>query len=255
MALEVLLPNFGTWNRGALSVRAIPIESQGSNWRLANLRNLYTGRVVIVANGPSLNQMDLRFLRRETVIGVNKIYLGLERFGFYPRYYVAVNEKVLRQSVEPIMGLNCVKIIGERGAHLIPEDALTYHVKTRNISNRFCRDISEGLHEGWTVTYAALQLAYHLGFSEVVIIGMDHRYDYSGEPNEGRFMEGADPNHFSTEYFAGQDWDNPDLARSEESYRIARHAFESDNRAIIDATVGGSCEVFQRGDYCAIFNC
>lgn len=210
---------------------------------------------MIVANGPSLNHMDLRGLRREIVIGMNKIYLGLKRFGFYPRYYVAVNEKVLKQSVEPIRALNCVKIIGDRGANLIQEDALTYHVKTRGISERFCRDISDGLHEGWTVTYAALQLAYHLGFSEVVIIGMDHRYEYSGEPNEGRFMDGADPNHFSSEYFAGQDWDNPDLARSEESYRIAKDVFESDNRTIIDATVGGECDVFERGDYRAIFNC
>lgn len=227
-----------------------PIEY---NYRLERLRCRHTGRAVVVGNGPSLNKMDLRFLRHEIVIGMNKIFLGFSRFEFYPRYYIAVNKKVLTQSASTIRKLNCVKIIGERGAEEIPEDALTYHVKTRNVGERFCRDISRGLHEGWTVTYAALQLAYHLGFSEVVIIGMDHRFTYAGQPNETRTMNGPDLNHFSEEYFAGHQWDNPDLARSEESYQIAREVYESDGRAIIDATVGGACQIFEKRDYRDIF--
>lgn len=223
--------------------------------RLSTLRNRHSGRVVIVANGPSLNQMDLRFLKREAVIGMNKIYLGLQKFGFYPRYYIAVNEKVIRQSVEQIRAMNCVKIIGERGAEVVKEDALTYHVKTRNVQSRFSKDITQGIHEGWTVTYAALQLAYYLSFEEVVIIGMDHRFEYSGQPNESRYLEGRDPNHFSPEYFSDQDWDNPDLEKSEESYRIARKVYEEDGRRIIDATVNGACNIFERGDYHDIFNC
>jgi len=197
--------------------------------------------------------MDLSFLRREITIGLNKIHLGIRRFGFYPRYLVAVNEKVIRQSACHITEMNCVKIIGERGSDVIPEDALTYHVKTKQPKERFCKDVEGGLHEGWTVTYAALQVAYFLGFQEVVIIGMDHRFEYSGEPNESRRMDGADPNHFSAEYFAGAQWDNPDLARSEESYRIAREVFEADGRRIMDATVRGACDIFEKRDYRDVF--
>lgn len=211
---------------------------------------------MLVANGPSLNDMDLYFLRHETAIGLNKIYLGLRKFSFYPRYYVAVNRKVIEQSVAEIKAMNCVKIIGDRGSDLVPEDSLTYHVTTRKPKSRFCKDpASEGFHEGWTVTYVALQLAYFLGFSEVVIIGMDHRFEYSGKPNQSVHMCGPDKNHFSDAYFSGQEWDNPDLERSEESYRIAREIFEADGRRIIDATVGGECKVFEKGDYRAIFNC
>src|SRR3546814_1806476 len=112
--------------------------------------------------------MDLSLLHREVVIGTNKIYLGFRKFGFYPKYYVAVNPKVLEQSAERIGGLNCVKFLSDRSAGFISEDGLTYHINTTRAPARFCRDISQGVHEGWTVTYAALQVAWYLGFSEVV---------------------------------------------------------------------------------------
>lgn len=211
-------------------------------------------RCVIVANGPSLNAMDLSFLREQAVIGMNKIYLGLHRFAFYPRYYIAVNRKVIEQSVEQIKALNCVKFVSDRGAELIPEDGLTYHLNTTRAPARFCHDIRQGVHEGWTVTYAALQVAYYLGFAEVVLIGMDHRYKYAGQPNQLQRLDGPDPNHFSADYFGnGQDWNNPDLANSEESYRIARTEFEKDGRRIIDATVDGACSIFEKADYKELF--
>jgi hypothetical protein len=67
--------------------------------------------------------------------------------------------------------MKCVKIIGQRGADVIPEDAFTYHSKTRAATDRFCKDIGYGLREGGTVTYAALQVPYFLGFQGVVIVG------------------------------------------------------------------------------------
>lgn len=211
-------------------------------------------RVILIANGPSLNYMDFGFLRSETIIGMNKIFLGFKKFRFYPKYYIVINKKVIEQSAEQIKAMNCVKFISKRGKDLIPENALTHHIDTQNPPARFCHDIAQGVHEGWTVTYAALQIAYYLGFKEVIIIGMDHRYEYTGLPNETRKLNGPDPNHFSPDYFGGgQTWDNPDLAHSEESYRIARAEFEKDGRRIIDATLDGACTIFEKMDYRKIF--
>lgn len=223
--------------------------------RLDTFKNRHRGeRGVIVANGPSLNQMDLSFLKYERVIGLNKIYLGFSRFCFYPRYLVMVNKKVIEQSASVLPTISCVKFIGERGADLVPLDPLTHHIKTKNVSQRFSTDITSGVNEGWTVTYAALQIAFFLGFSEIVIIGMDHRFEYVGHPNESNIIQGQDPNHFSPSYFGGgQSWDNPDLVKSEESYRIARAEFERDGRRIIDATVNGACLVFEKADYRCLF--
>lgn len=225
--------------------------------RLASLRNRHLGqRGVIVANGPSLNRMELGFLRREIVIGMNKIHLGFSRLGFYPRYYVAVNPKVVQQSRAEIQALNCVRFIGSRAARAagLQEDALTHIVDTEGPPARFSTDIGRGIHEGWTVTHAALQVAYHLGFKEVVLIGLDHRYAFQGAPNESRVMQGADPNHFSDRYFGyGQSWDNPDLEQSEVSYRAALEAFHSDARRVLDATVDGACTVFPKADHRRLF--
>jgi hypothetical protein len=224
-------------------------------FRLARLKDRHKSeRAVLVANGPSLNNMDLSFLRHETTIGLNKIYLGTQKFHFYPRYYVAVNEKVIAQGASDIRAMNCVKFISGRSAGLVPEDALTYHINTTNPPARFCPDITFGAHEGWTVTYTALQIAYFLGFREVVLIGLDHRYKFVGQPNEARTLDGPDPNHFSENYFGhGQTWDNPDLKNSEESYRIARAEYEKDGRRIVDATLDGACTVFDKADYRDIF--
>lgn len=210
--------------------------------------------MVIVANGPSLNQMELNFLQRETVIGLNKIYMGFVKFSFYPRYLVMVNKKVIEQSKDKLPKINCVKFISERGEGVVSQDSLTHYIKTRNVV-RFSTDITSGVNEGGTVTYAALQIAFFLGFSEVIIIGMDHRFEFKGKPNEPSVILGADINHFSPDYFGGgQSWDNPDIDRSEESYRIARLEYEKAGRRIIDATVNGACTVFEKADYQSLFN-
>lgn len=212
-------------------------------------------RAVLIANGPSLNQMDLSFLKNEITIGLNKIHLGFKHFGFYPKYYVAVNDLVIQQTQDQINRLNCIKFISKRNKNIIKPSALTRFIDTSNPPHRFCKDISLGVHEGWTVTYAAIQIAYYLGIKQLVLIGLDHRYTYSGAPNETTIIEGDDPNHFSSNYFGhGQRWDNPDLAKSEESYRIAKEVFESDGREIIDCTVDGACQIFRKADYQQLFS-
>jgi hypothetical protein len=223
--------------------------------RLSIFKDRHAGqRCVLVCNGPSLNGMELGLLRREIVIGLNKIHLGLDRFRFYPRYLVAVNDRVIAQSVEALRKLNCVKFISRRNSAVIGEDGLTHFIDTSAPEKRFFRDIREGVHEGWTVTFAALQIAYYMGFQEVYIIGMDHRFETTGAPNETRVLEGADPNHFDPDYFGGgQQWDNPDLERSEASYEVARREFERAGRRIYDATIGGACTVFDKIDHRTVF--
>ncbi len=225
-----------------------------SRSRLARFRNLHLGkRAVLVCNGPSLNRMDLSPLRREIVIGLNKIHLGLNRFDFHPRYVVAVNPRVVEQARDGLSSLSAIRFIGARAAKYLPEDAFTYHVPVLDPPHVFSRDLTVGFREGGTVTHAALQVAYWMGFAEVVIIGMDHRYSFEGAPHESRFMEGADPNHFSPDYFAGQTWDNPDLERSEASYAEARRVFEAEGRRILDGTPDGACNIFEKTNFGAHF--
>lgn len=210
---------------------------------------------VVIANGPSLNRMDMSLLKGRILIGLNKIFLGFDKFGIYPKYYVAVNPYVIEQSRREISQLNAVKFLGNRGAAgLFEEDAMTYLLNTENPPSRFCKDISLGVHEGWTVTHAALQVAFYLGFNKVYIIGLDHKFIYQGKENELKVLEGKDENHFSEDYFGfGQQWQNPDLIKSEESFSIAKEFFEKNGRRIIDLTIDGACQIFEKADYSTEF--
>lgn len=216
--------------------------------RLQRFRDRHCGeRLVIVCNGPSLNQTDFSLIRREVSIGLNKIFLGFRRFHFYPRYYLAINRRVIEQSAQDIAQMNCVRFLKDMGSNNpLPESALTYLLYPVG-DKRFHPDVCEGFSEGYTVTFAALQLAYFMGVSTVVIVGMDHRYSYTGLPNEPHVLQGPDPNHFDPNYFSGHTWDNPDLANSERFYAMAREAFEATGRRVIDCTVDGSCTVFEKG--------
>lgn len=221
---------------------------------LTRFRDVHLGdRIVVVCNGPSLNEMDLGFLRHEITFGLNKIHLGLETFGFYPRYLAAVNDKVIEQEAQALRAMTSVKFISDRSADLLPADALTLHMHTTKVTTPFCHDITTGVREGHTVTFVALQLAYYMGAKEVVLIGMDHHFTLNGPPNSTQHMQDHDPNHFSPAYFANKPWDAANLTQSEASYKIAREVYEADGRRIIDATLGGACPVFEKADYRAIF--
>ena len=216
--------------------------------RLERFRDCHRGeRLVLVCNGPSLNQTDFSLIRKEVSMGLNKIFLGFKRFHFYPRYYVAINRRVIEQSASQINSLNCIRFVSSLGAkEPLTESALTYLI-TPMPEPRFHENLCEGFFEGFTVTFAALQIAYYMGFSTVAIVGMDHRYAYEGMPNEPRQLVGDDPNHFDSSYFSGHTWDNPDLSNSERFYALARAAFEAEGRRIVDCTSGGACTVFEKG--------
>ena len=120
--------------------------------------------------------------------------------------------------------------------------------------DHFTRDARRHLWPGATVTYVAMQLAYHLGFRQVILVGVDHSFTTQGRPHEAVVSHGDDPNHFSPQYFGkGFRWQLPDLETSEIAYRLARRAFEADGREILDATVGGRLTVFPKVEYLSLF--
>lgn len=216
--------------------------------RLARFKDRHKGeQMVLICNGPSLNRTDFARVKKLPLMGLNKIYLGFKKYKIYPRYYAAINQEVIMQSAEVIANLKCINFIAAGNEpDPIQASSLTYWIKADLPPLGFSTDLCQGVHQGWTVTHVGLQIAYFMGFAQVVIIGMDHRYVYEGKPNELKRMEGPDSNHFAENYFQGCMWNNPDLNRAEEAYRIARHTYEKAGRSIIDCTVDGACNVFEK---------
>jgi len=231
--------------------------------RLKQFKNRHKGRkCILLCNGPSLNKVDFSRIdaSRFVIFGLNKIYLGIDRLGVRPEYIVAVNRKVIAQSTEQYSKLPIIKFIGTPDREpLIQEDAYTYLINTGfyKSSRRFSEDICKFVHEGYTVTHAALQIIYYMGFSEVYIVGMDHKFKQhiNGQENMKSIIVGDDVDHFDPAYFGnGQAWDLPDIVNSEISYKEALEVFRANNRKIFDCTVDGACRIFPRLDIESLYS-
>lgn len=223
--------------------------------RLAALKDKCRGqRAFILGNGPSLSTTDVSKLKNEFTFGMNRVYLAFPRWGFPTSFFVCVNDLVIEQSAADIQALTMPKFLSWRSRRYVAMDDHAIFLHTTYERPAFARDARGRLWEGATVTYVALQLAFHMGFDPVILIGVDHNYTSKGEPNTTVVSQGDDPNHFDARYFgAGFRWQLPDLDMNERSYAMARHAYEADGRRVLDATIGGNLTVFPKVDYNSLF--
>jgi len=230
--------------------------------RLAELKNIHKGRrAFIIGNGPSLKQTDLSRLKGELTLGANRIYLMFPELGFQVTYLSVVNDLVIQQTAADLAALEIPKFLCWRSRRFftdqftdLPPANLPTFLYTTYDAPRFSTDVRGRVWEGATVTYVNMQLAFHMGFDEVILIGVDHNYTTTGKPNTTVTSEGDDPNHFSGQYFGkGFRWQLPDLETSELAYRMARESYERAGRRLLDATVGGKLTIFPKTDYNSLF--
>ncbi|MDW3177654.1 MAG: hypothetical protein R8J94_09725 [Acidimicrobiia bacterium] len=238
---------------------------------IASLANRHRGeRCVIIGNGPSLNDLDLSLLRDEVTIGVNSIFLA-DAIDYPLSYYVVEDSLVMKENLEAIKeyraGYKLFPSIYREiyGAAPVNEGSLG-GVSFFNMNGgfylrsspnfcvpRFSTDAPQRLYCGQSVTIVNLQLAYHMGFSEVYMIGMDFSYTIpeTSEIDGNHILStGDDPNHFHKDYFGkGKTWKDPKLDRVLNNYQLAKVMFEADGRAIYNATAGGMLELFERRDF------
>jgi hypothetical protein len=230
-------------------------------WRRASIHHLtklkdsqHGRRAFILGNGPSLARTDTSKLKNEATFGMNRVFLAFPDWGFQPTYFVCVNDLVIQQSASQIAALPMPKFLSWRSRRFIKPDKQTIFLNTSYESPVFATDSRARLWEGATVTFVALQLAFHLGFDPVILIGVDHTTSFAGKPNSTVVSRGDDPDHFDPHYFGeGFRWQLPDLEASERAYRMARKAFEEDGRQVLDATIGGKLTIFPKVEYNSLF--
>lgn len=233
---------------------------------IESLRDRHRGEtVVVIGNGPSLNDTDLGLLTGVATIGVNGIFYAQDRLPEPLTYYVVEDTSVFRENTAAIKAFEC-------GCKLFPTlyrpafrgDEIDrarvgffrmnmgfYGRGTRTLClPRFSTDAVQRLYCGQSVTIINLQLAWWMGFSRVVLIGMDFSYTIPPDADrEGNLIRSNsdDVNHFHPDYFGkGKTWKDPKLDRVLANYALAREMFAADGREIVNATVGGRLELFRR---------
>lgn len=229
-----------------------------------------------MGNGPSLNKMDLNLLANDYVWGTNRCYLLFDRIHWRPKFYIAVDKRVVPDNCEQInslpMQLSNTKFFypvefRTKGILNTYSNVYWYDEKpvcvdmVRLPEGTFTKDASKGVYAAFTVTVAAMQLAVFLGFNPIYLIGCDTSYIRSasiqkdGEnPEKLVSTSNEDPNHFDSRYFGqGKKFHEPHVARMIFHYHEARLVCESLGVRIFNATFGGNLEEFPRVTYRDLF--
>ena len=245
-----ILPRYLSW-------RFHPDGWQHAQKVLLPYKDRYSGyRCIVIGNGPSLKKMNLAVLRNEFTFGLNRIYLLFDEWGFSTTFLVSVNRLVLQQFGDELQNVNAlVKVFSWGGRQYIQSDAHTAFLAAKP-SKVMTGQISAGYYPTHgTVTNIALELAYFMGFSEVLLIGVDHNFTDRGTGGKAIIANGPDQNHFSNDYFGkGTVWQLPNYESMEYGYRKAYSLYQRGNRRIVDATPGGKLQIFPKVDFMEYLN-
>lgn len=204
--------------------------------RVERYTGLHRGqRCVIVDSDANLDGMDLSLLSDEVTFGVDQVGLGAGVQGLSITYYVSVSPPVLEQSGQEIAELTCPKFVSVAGYPHVKADETLMFLGWKPYWE-FSEDASRGVCQDHSSAYAAMQIAFYMGFGEVVFVG-----------GESRSCEGgADPVLRGGPYVA------PGVARrdtSEIAFRMAQVCFDRSGRRVLDATLNGNLSVFPKVDY------
>jgi hypothetical protein len=218
---------------------------------LAPFEGIYKGyRCVVIGNGPSLKGMDLKVLRNEYTIGLNRIYLLFKEWGFSTSFLVSVNKLVLEQFHSELQNVEALKLLGWSASRFMrPNESIAFvaqkpfRLQTSNIADGYLGTFG-------SVTNVALELALFLGFSQVMLIGVDHRFSEKGLGGKAIVSKGSDNDHFSPEYFGkGVVWQLPDYEVIEYGFKRMKRIFDLRGVEVLDATVNGNLNVFPKVDF------
>lgn len=229
----------------------------------ASIKGIHAGRRgFVIGNGPSLQMDDLEKLRGEVCIASNKIHLAFPSTSWRPDHYTVVDDLTWKE-LAPRMHAHASHVIIPDYLPCPPDVAVQVHT-FRSLPNPsdlpewtvlpFSSDAVNGIHGGYTVTYVNLQLAVHLGLTEIHLIGCDHFYQGAlGVEGKGGVDPGGVQNHFVPGYSKPGELMNPALiSRMTVSYRCARAYAEKNGLRIFNATRGGHLEEFPRVDLDAV---
>jgi len=220
------------------------------NEKLLKFKGIYKTkkRCFIAATGPSLRLDDLHTLAVNNIFcfGVNSILKIKEEW--VADVYVATDSVFISRNMDYIEKYNCnLKFIGDAcKEYWMKEhnDSYKIHVTVAGDEIDFSEEIEQKIYSGYrgggTVTYACLQLAVYMGFTEIYLLGVDCNY-VMGSPN----------NHF----IADETEDNKNHREDSmiKAYEYAKKYADSHGIKIYNATRGGMLEVFERVDFDSLF--
>lgn len=224
-------------------------------------------RCFLIGNGPSLNDTDLSLLKDEITFAVNGFFLKAKDLAWKPTFYIVEDHLVAEDRAKDLQAFKGpIKFYPAYLGYCMPsaDDTIFYNHRPR-VSYPdgfdFSLNADKITYTGCTVMFSAMQLAAYMGFEDIYLIGVDASYEVPEDTQVSEDygtsvldMDTDDPNHFHPDYFGkGFRWHDPQVDKMLEAYTEAKKVCESVHINIVNATVGGELEVFERADYSSLF--
>jgi hypothetical protein len=204
------------------------LSSYLRNMHADKFKNKHKDEVgIVVCNGPGLNNINCKEISKHIVFGLNRGYLKED---LKIDYLVTIDDLIEDQFREEFESVKC-RARFSYSLHTLDNVRLHF---TPDVP-KFTKDISHPLWQGHSVTYVALQVAYHMGCNPVYIVGMDHyiRYDKAIKVDGKYINQAEDLNHFTKDYFdSTTQYNHQNLRRVELAYGLAYKAYKEANREL-----------------------
>ncbi|ANM02948.1 alpha-2,3-sialyltransferase domain-containing protein [Rhizobium phaseoli] len=242
------------------------LQALHANRELAGCHN--GQRCFILGNGPSAKAQDLTVLAGETVISVSNGYLHADFQRFAPKYHVVpqitfgtmTEDQVARWFAEMHENLGEAELfLNETEAGIVAERKLfagrkVHYVALRknfdDIGDTSIIDIGKPVPRIDSVPVLALMIAMHMGFKNIVLLGVDHdswRTGYYTYAFDLKTQAGMDFSVTSDGKILSSNYDTfQSLARLWRQYRRLRMIAVANGVQIINAGIGGELDEFDR---------
>ncbi len=154
---------------------------------MKGLHNSHIGEsCFIIGNGPSLKAEDLSMLKKKNIdtFAVNRIYKIFSQTDWRPTYYVNTDAVLIRDCLDEVNKIESkMKFIPLQNKYYleINVDNATYFfrndIRANDQPEMFSLDCTNQVNMRGTVTIACMQLAMHLGYKNIYLLGIDHNFD------------------------------------------------------------------------------
>ena len=119
--------------------------------------------------------------------------------------------------------------------------------------NSCSTDASLHVASGFTVTYAAMQLAMYMGYTELALVGVDCDYPRIVDRTGIRTVHDG-PSHFEGCEQKERLSYGGNVVAMQQAYENAKRYAQEHGVKIYNATRGGKLEVFERVDFDSLFD-
>lgn len=227
---------------------------------MKKLHNSHNGEsCFIIGNGPSLSIDDLNVLKAKNIdtFAVNRIYKIFPQTKWRPTYYVNTDYVLIKDCVDEINKIEVNK-------KFIPLQNKYYHgtnvlnatyffrndIRSNDQPEGFSLDCTNQVNVRGTVTIDCMQLAMHLGYKNIYLLGTDHNFDKIITDSGEVVIDPSVKNYFC------EDYDNDvssqvqhDLGTTTLAYMDVKKFIDNTDVNIYNASRKTKLEVFPKVDF------